>query len=215
MAQDIEKFRKPTRILHWVHTGAFIALFLTGLILFIPGLGFLAEDSWTRIIHRIAAVVFVVVPLIRLFADWKGSWRGIKEAFVWGKDDIGWLKAAPRYYMLSDEKVMPPQEHMNTGQKLWWFMTLVFGAVFVITGLVMWFGKEGAPAALLQWMVFFHDVAFIATAAMFFVHMYMAFHPLMGPLRTGSWNSMVHGTVSVEYAKSHHGKWYERVAKGG
>lgn len=215
MTQEIEKYRKPTRILHWVHTGAFIALFLTGLILFIPGLGFLAEDGWTRVIHRVAAVVFIVVPLIRLFADWKGSWQGVKDAFTWSSEDMGWLKAAPRYYFLNDDKEMPPQDHMNTGQKLWWFLVIVFGVVFVLTGLVMWFLKEAAPAGLLQWMVFIHDVAFIVTGAMFFVHVYMAFHPNMGPLRTGSWNSMTHGTVSVEYAKSHHGKWYQRVTRGG
>ena len=47
MRQEVEKYRKPVRILHWVHTGAFCVLFLTGLVLFIPALGFLAEDSWT------------------------------------------------------------------------------------------------------------------------------------------------------------------------
>ena len=27
---EVEKYRKPIRILHWIHTGAFILLFLTG-----------------------------------------------------------------------------------------------------------------------------------------------------------------------------------------
>ncbi len=214
MAQEVERYRKPTRILHWVHAGAFVALFLTGLILFIPPLGILAQDSWTRLIHRIAAVVFVVAPLIYMPMNWKATWKGIKEAFTWGVADIGWMKAAPRYYFLSDEKVMPPQEHMNTGQKMWWFMVLVFGVVFIITGAIMWFAKTTAPAALLQWMVFIHDVAFIATGTMFFVHIYLSVaHPLMRPLQTGAWSSMARGKVSVEYAKSHHGKWYEEIAK--
>ena len=184
------------------------------LLLFIPPLGVLAQDSVTRVIHRVAAVVFVVAPLIYIPMNLKSTLRGIKDAFTWGVEDFGWLKAAPRYYMLSDEKAMPPQSHMNTGQKLWWFLVLVFAVVFVITGAVMWFGKEAVPAAVLQWMVFIHDVAFIVTGAMFFVHVYMAFHPLMGPLHTGSWSSMARGKVSVEYAKSHHGKWYDEVAKG-
>jgi len=215
MEQEVERYRKPTRILHWVHLCAFVALFLTGLILFIPQLGILAQDSWTRLIHRLAAVVFIVAPLIYIPMNWKASWHGIKDAFTWGADDIGWLKAAPSYYFLCDEEAMPPQEHMNTGQKMWWFMVLVFGVIFVITGYIMWFFKEIAPAALLQWMVFIHDVAFIATGAMFFVHIYMSvIHPLVRPLRTGAWSSMItRGKVSVEYAKSHHGKWYERETK--
>lgn len=215
MVQEVERYRKPTRILHWIHAGAFTLLFLTGLILFIPQLAFLAQDSWTRVIHRIVAVVFVVAPLIYIPMNWKSSWKGIKEAFSWGADDMGWLAAAPRYYFLSDEKAMPPQEHMNTGQKMWWLMVIIFGAVFVISGLIMWAFKTVAPGALLEWMVLLHDVAFIATGCMLFVHIYLSvFHPLMGPSRTGAWSSMWRGKVSVDYAKSHHGKWYERVAKG-
>ena len=61
---EVEKYRKPVRVLHWVHTGAFVLLFLTGLVLFIPQLGFLAQDSWTRLIHRIAAAVFVIAPVM-------------------------------------------------------------------------------------------------------------------------------------------------------
>ena len=207
MEQEVERYRKPTRILHWVYAGAFVILFLTGLVLFIPQLGFLAQDSWSRVIHRIAAVVFIVAPLIYIPMNLKVTLRGIKDAFSWGREDIGWLKAAPRYYFLADEKEMPPQEHMNTGQKMWWFMVIVCGLIFVITGLIMWVFKTVAPAALLQWMIFVHDVAFIATGCMFFVHIYLSVaHPLMCPLRTGAWNSMARGKVSVEYAKSHHGK---------
>ena len=211
MQREVEKYRKPTRILHWIHAGAFVLLFLTGLVLFIPQLGILAQDSWTRVIHRIAAVIFVIAPLIYIPMNWKATKRGIKDAFSWGADDIGWLQAAPRYYFLGDEEGMPPQGHMNTGQKMWWFLVIVFGVVFVITGLIMWFAKTTAPAAVLQWMVFIHDVAFIVTGAMLFLHIYLGvIHPLM----TESWGAMVRGKISAGYAKKHHGLWYEEVTKG-
>lgn len=214
METEIERYRKPTRILHWIHAGAFVALFLTGLILFVPPLGFLAQDSWTRVIHRVAAILFVVAPLIYIPLNWKATLRGIKDAFSWGGEDIGWMKAAPLYYFLSDEEAMPPQEHMNTGQKLWWLMVIVFGVIFAITGVIMWFAKTAAPIALLQWMVIIHDIAFITTGSMLFVHIYLSVvHPLMRPLRTGAWSSMARGKISVDYAKSHHAKWYDRVSK--
>jgi len=214
MAKEVERYRKPTRVLHWIHTGSFVILFLTGLILFIPALAGLAEDSWTRVIHRVAAVIFVVAPLIYMPLNLKSTIKGVKEAFSWGDKDIGWLKAAPRYYFLADEKAMPPQPHMNTGQKMWWFMVIVFGVLFVISGLIMWAFKETAPVALLQWMHFVHDVAFIVTGAMLFVHIYLSVaHPLMRPLRTGAWSSMARGKVSVDYAKSHHGEWYKEIAE--
>lgn len=211
----VERYRTPTRVLHWIHTGAFLTLFLTGLVLYLPApVSLLAQDSWTRIIHRVAALVFIIAPLIYVPLNWKASIHGIKEAFSWGAGDLGWLRAAPRYYFLNDEKSMPPQGHMNTGQKMWWFMVIVFGVIFVLTGLIMWFLKALAPAGLLQWMVFLHDVAFITTGAMLFVHIYLSvFHPLMGPARTGAWSSMARGKVSEEYAKSHHARWYEEYSK--
>jgi formate dehydrogenase subunit gamma len=216
MEKEVERYRKPTRILHWVHTSAFILLFLTGLILFLPSpVSLLAQDSWTRVIHRVAALVFIIGPIIYAITNWKGMVKGVKEAFHWSAEDIGWLRAAPRYYFLSDEEAMPPQPHMNTGQKLWWLMVIVLGGVLAITGIIMYALKTIAPPALLQWMLFLHDVAFIATGAMFFVHVYLSvIHPLMRPLRTGAWSSMARGKVSEEYAKSHHAKWYqEEVAK--
>jgi formate dehydrogenase subunit gamma len=212
MPQEVEKYRKPTRILHWVHASAFIVLFLTGLVLFIPPLGPLAQDGWTRLIHRIAAVVFVAAPLIYIPMNWKTTFNGVKEAFTWGVEDLGWFLAAPSYYFLCDEESMPPQGHMNTGQKMWWFLVIVFGLLFLITGVIMWFAKTAAPPAVLQWAVFIHDVAFIVTALMLFVHIYMSVgHPLVRPLKSGAWSSMARGKVSIDYAKSHHGKWYEEI----
>jgi formate dehydrogenase subunit gamma len=163
------------------------------------------------VIHRIGAAIFIIAPLIYIPMNWQATKRGIKEAFSWGASDIGWLKAAPLYYFLGDEKDMPPQGSMNTGQRLWWLIVLVSGVIFTITGLIMWFAKTSAPAAVLQWMVFLHDVAFILAGTMLLLHIYLGlFHPLMNE----AWKSIYKGTVSVEYAKKHHAKWYEEVAKG-
>jgi len=206
----VEKYRKSIRVLHWVHTVAFVSLFLTGLVLFIPQLGFLAQDSWTRVIHRIAAVAFIIAPLIYITLDFKGAVRGIKEAFTWGSEDLGWLKAAPTYYFLGDERGMPPQGSMNTGQKLWWFIVIVFGVVFIITGLLLWFGKSAIPAELMLWTVFIHDVAFIVSGAMLFVHVYLG---ILHPMMTEAWSAMSSGKISTKYAKTHHGKWYAEISK--
>ncbi len=205
--QIVEKYTKPVRVLHWTHTGAFIVLFLTGLILFIPGLSGLAQNSITRILHRIAAIVFIVAPIIYTIMDTGAVKRGIKQAFTWGSDDIGWLKAAPAYYFLDRETDMPPQGAMNTGQKLWWMLTLVCGAIFIITGLIMWFANGG----FVQWMVFLHDISFIVSGAMIFVHIYLG---VLHPLMTEAWNAMASGKISTDYAKTHHAKWYDEITRG-
>jgi formate dehydrogenase subunit gamma len=210
----IERYNKPTRILHWVHTTSFILLFITGLILYTPYFASIAQDGWTRYVHRIFAVLFVVAPIIFAIINPKTALHGVKEAFKWGTKDIGWLLAAPRYYFLNDEKAMPPQGHMNTGQKMWWFLVLACGGLFILTGIIMWFAKTAAPSPLIQWSIFVHDIAFIVTGAMLLVHIYLsAIHPLMRPLKTGSWSSMSRGKVSAEYARSHHRKWYDEVTQ--
>jgi formate dehydrogenase subunit gamma len=209
----VQKYTKPARVFHWIHTGSVLILIITGIFLFMPASGFLAQDSWSRVVHRIAVVVFVFAPLIQLLANPKTARASIKAAFTWGQNDVAWLKAVPRYYFLGQESAMPPQDEMNTGQKLWYTMLLILGPVFVITGILMWFFANILPQAVFQWCLFVHDVAFIVTFLFLLVHVYLGvIHPLM---RThgGSFSSMVDGTVTVEYAKSHHGKWYDKVAK--
>jgi formate dehydrogenase subunit gamma len=211
--ETVQKYTKVARTFHWVHTAAFLILVITGIFLFVPAAGFLAQDSWTRVIHRVAAVIFVVAPLIQVIANPKTTRASIKEAFTWGADDMAWLQAAPRYYFLNDESAMPPQNEMNSGQKLWLTVLFIMAPVFVITGILMWFFKAALSPAVFQWCVFAHDVAFIATFVFLLVHVYLGvIHPLM---RThgGSFRSMVNGSVTAEYAKSHHGKWYNKVVK--
>lgn len=213
MERRVQKYTKVARIFHWVHTAAFILLVLTGIFLFVnPAAPLLAQDSWSRLIHRIAAVIFILAPLMQLIANRKTATASLKNAFSWGIDDFKWAMAMPQYYFLSNEEAMPPQDEMNTGQKLWFTILLVFSPIFVITGILMWFFKD-LPPAVFQWSLFVHDVAFIVIFLMFLVHVYLGvIHPLMRK-HGGSFRAMVDGTVTAEYAKSHHEKWYERITK--
>jgi formate dehydrogenase subunit gamma len=74
----------------------------------------------------------------------------------------------------------------------------------------MWFLRNIVPAAVFQWSLVLHDVTFIVAICMFFLHFQLGvFHPRMDE----SILSMYDGKVSGMYARSHHGKWYEKVAK--
>lgn len=209
----VRKYTKPAIVFHWVHTAAFILLVITGILLYFPPAAFLAQDSWSRLVHRIAAFIFVLAPLIQLIANPRTSIESIKKAFTWGKEDFEWVMAMPRYYFLADESAMPPQDEMNTGQKMWLTLLLIFGPIFTITGILMWFLKAFIPSALFQWCVFIHDVSFIVVGLMFLVHIYLGvLHPLMRQ-HGGSFRAMVNGHITKEYAASHHGKWYQRLNK--
>jgi len=205
----VERFRKRTIWFHWIHTAAFFLLVITGAILFIPGFGGVAAGGWTRIIHRLAAVIFVGVPIVYFPFNPRISMHFIRETFTWDKGDFKWLKAAPDYYFGGEEDKMPPQGHINTGQKMWQLVVLGTGAIFLITGIIMWFLKGSVAEALFQWCVIAHDIAFVAALTMLLVHIYLgAIHPRM----VESFRSMIDGKISVTYAKHHYGKWYDEVA---
>ena len=209
----VRKYTKPAIIFHWIHSGAFLLLVITGIFLFVPAFGAAAQDSWSRVLHRIGAVIFVLAPLIQLVANPKTAIESLKQAFTWGKEDMDWAMAMPRYYFLADESAMPPQDEMNTGQKMWYTLLLLFGPVFLITGILMWFFKYSLPSSVFQWSLIAHDVAFIVIVLMFLVHIYLGvIHPLMRQ-HGGSFSSMVDGTISTDYARSHHGKWYDAMSK--
>jgi formate dehydrogenase subunit gamma len=211
-AREVVRFRQSTRWLHWTIAASWLALAITGIFFWVPGLGGAAVGGWSRLAHRVAAVVFMGAPLLYALFNWRLTIHFVKESLTWGKEDMGWLQAAPEYYFGGDESKMPPQDHINTGQKLYQLVTIGTGALFIASGILMWLFKSLLPVGVFQWAVVAHNVAFIAGASMFLVHVYLsAIHPRM----TESLKSMLTGKASVEYLKSHHGRWYERVTANG
>jgi formate dehydrogenase subunit gamma len=91
-------------------------------------------------------------------------------------------------------------------------VAILTSLIFVVSGGLMWFGKDLVPVGVFQWAVFAHDVAFITAGAMLLVHVALgSFHPRFSE----ALRSMITGKVSADYAKSHHGKWYDRITSGG
>jgi len=128
--------------MHWLHTATFVPLALTGLILYLPFLQPLAQGAagqWIRLIHRGAAVIFGLLPIIYLIIQPRRLLMSLRE-FMFDKDDIGWLKGAFGYYLLGKHTAMPPQGRFNTGEKMNGLVIILAWAAFGVTGLVMWFG---------------------------------------------------------------------------
>jgi formate dehydrogenase subunit gamma len=205
----VERFKKRTIWFHWIHTASFLVLIVTGAILFFPGAGAPAVGGMTRFIHRIAVVFFVGMPLLYFVFNPKISLHFIKETLTWGKDDIGWLEAAPIYYFGGGEERMPPQGHVNTGQKMWQFIVLGTGILFLASGFIMWFLKDTVSTGLFQWCVIIHDIAFLLAFLMLLVHIYLG---IIHPRMVESLRSMWDGKISTNYAKSHYGKWYDEIS---
>jgi len=208
----VERFKKRTIWFHWIHTAAFLTLIVTGAILFFPGIGGPAAGGMTRFIHRIAVVIFVAAPVIYFFLNPKMTLHFIKETLTWGKGDLDWAQAAPLYYFGAAEEKMPPQGHVNTGQKMWQLIVLGTGILFFVSGFIMWFLKDIVSTDFFQWCVIVHDIAFLLAFLMLLVHIYLG---IIHPRMTESLVSMWDGKISKTYARNHYGKWYEDVSAKG
>ncbi len=208
--RTIERFKIRTVWFHWIHTTAVLALLATGAILFFPGCGDPAAGGITRIVHRIAAVIFIGGAIVYIPLNPKMAFQFVKDCFGFSKYDLGWAMAAPDYYFGGPENKMPPQGHINTGQRMWQVVILGTGVVFLVTGAMLWFGKGDISEGVFQWALFAHGLAFVIALIMLFVHIYMgAIHPRMSE----SFKSMLNGKISPTYAKHHYGKWYDEMQK--
>lgn len=209
-ARVVERFKKRTIWFHWMHTAAFLVLLVTGAILFFPGIGAPAAGGLTRFIHRIAVVFFVGAPIVYFFLNPRMSLHFIRETLTWGKEDLQWFLKAPDYYFGGAEEKMPPQGHVNTGQKMWQLVVLGTGILFLISGCLMWFFKDVLGPGVFQWGVIVHDIAFVLAALMLLVHIYLG---IIHPRMTESLRSMWDGKVSKTYARNHYGKWYDEISQ--
>jgi formate dehydrogenase subunit gamma len=117
----IPKYTLVERALHWVHTATFIPLALTGFVMFAPWLQSVAQGNagmHIRLLHRIFAVFFGLVPIAYTIIQPKRMWMNLKEFLSFGKDDLLWLKGAIPYYVLGRHEDMTPQPRFNTGERL-------------------------------------------------------------------------------------------------
>ncbi|MGQ9926142.1 MAG: formate dehydrogenase subunit gamma [Chloroflexaceae bacterium] len=203
----VMRFTAGERIAHWVHFIAFTILLGTGLFLYMPALrpfavGEAGEAS--RLAHRGAAILFMAAPLVYLIWSPRDFFYSLREAFTWGPDDLGWLRAAWGYYTRGDTAQMPPQGKYNAGQKFNALTQIITFILFVVSGMVMWFGRGVVSPAVFVGSVIIHDLSMMATVALFILHIYLvAVHPLMRESIT----AMFEGTVTEEFAREHHGKW--------
>jgi formate dehydrogenase subunit gamma len=204
----IPKYTTMERSLHWGHTVTFLALAMTGMILFVPFLRPLARGEGgylIRLVHRAMAIAYGTLPLIYVILEPRRTWMSLKSVFKVSRYDIEWVKGMIPYYMFGRHEAMAPQDRFNAGEKLNAVVIILGSVVFAVTGLLMWFGKGILPIGIFQAMVVVHDIAMIVTVCMFIVHFYLA---VVHPLMWAGLVSMRFGVTSAAYAQEHHALWY-------
>ncbi|MEE8413320.1 MAG: cytochrome b/b6 domain-containing protein [Dehalococcoidales bacterium] len=201
--RTVERFRKRVILIHWLQAASFAVLLITGSIMFFD-LTSVSGGQPIRIIHKISAVSFAIMPLVYTLFDPRAVLNFLKEAFSWDGDARSWLRGAASFYF-GRRTQMPPQGYINGDQKLWQLVVTVCGTIFIITGILMWFFQFKMPRELYQWISLTHGLAFIVISFMFLVHFYLTV------LHQGfeeSLGAMIDGKVSSSYARKNYSKWY-------
>lgn len=111
-------------------------------------------------------------------------------------------------YLWHVDKV-PEVGKYNPGQKMFFQAGALFGAIMVVTGLVMWFPLR-FPVELVRWMYPLHALGFVVVFAFFFVHLYLG--TIGSP---GSLPAMTHGWVTRAWLVKQHPKWLHEMEEKG
>jgi formate dehydrogenase subunit gamma len=109
-------------------------------------------------------------------------------------------------YVSNKEKVESKDVgFFNAGQKLYFWTIALTAVLFLITGLLLWFDHV-VPRWLVAVSYVIHDLSALVMLAGFIIHIYEG-----TAAQPGTFQSMTDGTVTREWAWTHHPAWYEEV----
>jgi formate dehydrogenase subunit gamma len=199
----VRRYCATQRLVHWLGVLTFLTLMFSGIVLIVSPLAPLAAGGITRLIHRIAVVPFIVLPILYVVLNPTQAVELLKESFTYTRDDIGWFKHMPAYFF-GRTKGLPPQGRINAGQKIHHAATFLMFVTIAASGFVLWFGKGQLGADPLALMAMVHDLSMLGLTGLMIGHSYFTFvyDALSGMLR---------GYVTEEYAKMEHPKWLEEL----
>ena len=201
----VRRYLPTQRLIHWIGVPTFLVLLFSGIALLVPQFAYLAAGGTTRLIHRIAVLPFVLLPILYTVLNPKQAKDLVVESFTFTREDCEWFKHMPAYFF-GRTKGLPPQGRINAGQKLHHATTFLMFITVAISGFVLLFGKGQLGQDGLAYAAMVHDLSMLGLTVMMIGHLYFTF--LYEAL-----NSMLTGFVTEEYAKMEHPKWLEELPK--
>ena len=197
---ELVRHRLSSRVIHWVVAILFLVCLLSGMPIWTPVFGWMADLlgglAVCRVLHPWAGVLFFASSAA-MFVHWLKDMRLTRKDREWlGPKVISYVT-----YAEHDEEV----GKYNGGQKLFFFATVLGAVGLLVSGLVLWFAP-GFPQ-LLRWAgILLHEVTFILFVVAIVLHVYLG-----TAAEPGTFRSMVRGTVSRAWARFHHPGWYREV----
>jgi len=217
----IERFTGLERFTHWLTATSFIILGLSGLNMLYgrylllpligpPGFAWLTHIG--KLSHDYVSFAFML-GIVLMFVIWVG--QNLPKRVDWV-----WLKHGGGMFSRGDH---PPAEKFNAGQKIIFWLVILFGISISLSGLALlfpssfsWFSHtfkflnlfglhlptDLAPLQETQLSQLWH-----AAVALLFVAVILA-HIYIGTLgMEGAFSAMGNGKVDASWAQEHHSLW--------
>jgi formate dehydrogenase subunit gamma len=204
VVHEDEVLRHPvyTRVLHWSVAGFFVLALLSGFAIYTPWLyrwltPIFGGGPMTRLLHPWFSLAFVVCFAFQLL-----NWL---QPMSWRPDDTRWIRRLREYVTNADAREPDYVDFFNAGQKVYFWAIVASAAIFLVSGIPMWFPKTfGRPLVAIGYVL--HDIAALVMLVGFIVHLYEG-----TAAQPGTFHAMTRGTVEKRWAWTHHPAWYRRA----
>jgi cytochrome b subunit of formate dehydrogenase len=226
--KHVQRFTAVWRIAHLVFAVSLMLLTLTGMPLFYPEAGWapvvmqaLGGPKVAGFIHRVSAVVMLVIFVWHLLYMAAGIWRNRKTFRWFGPDSLvpnlqDGLDIVAMFKWFLGKAPRPVFERWTYWEKFDYWAPFWGVALLAATGLALWFPHLTAiklPGWIFNVAALLHgEEAFLAVVFLFTVHFFNNhFRPDKFPLET----VMFTGSMSLEHFRIEHPLQYERLVASG
>lgn len=206
----VNRYRRITRLNHWVTAACMIVLLLSGLAFFHPSLfwltGLFGGGQTTRWLHPIVGVALFFSFLLLFVQMWRLN--------LPRREDVDWSLNIGEVLKGNEEK-LPELGKYNAGQKfVFWAMAGLI-LVMIASGVMIWeqyipLWRDYAPVLASiparRVAVAVHATAAFLSILVFILHVYAAIWT------RGTIRAMTRGTVTGGWAWRHHRKWLRELA---
>jgi formate dehydrogenase subunit gamma len=192
--EQIRRFSRTERALHWVHASAFFVLLGSGLVLYEPRLSELvARRQLVKDVHLYTALGWaVLIGLLLLLGLGRGLRETIRELERFDGEDLRWLFGRGGR-----------PARFNAGQKLNAIATAALATLFAVSGFLLWYGERDTRFRLAN-TILLHDGLMYVSLVLLAGHLYLS---LIHPATRHALRGITRGTVDAEWARRHYARW--------
>ncbi|SFG83478.1 formate dehydrogenase subunit gamma [Palleronia marisminoris] len=201
--RKVERFGFIERATHWMTSGSFVMLALTGIViaygdtLILPfGDYVLGQTGWLATWGHMMFFPPFALGILTMFILW------IRDALP-SKLDLQWLKQGGGLFR---DDVHPSARRFNAGQKLIFWSVILGGGILVLSGITLMFPFFWLDINGMGWVMLTHAIVAVLMIAVILGHIYIGSVGMQGAF----W-AMWTGDVDRNMAAEHHDLWLEEI----